>query len=118
MSPGRKPGTRRKTGGRKKGTPNKRSLETAALIESCLKGKSPLDVMATLAQELLDAKYELHKPMVVNKEIEFVYDRGYEFELAIKLLSDVAQYHSPKRKAIELTTDTDRPVSFVMEIKK
>jgi hypothetical protein len=88
MKRGRKPGTPR-TGGRAKGTPNKATDETRALIEKAL-GGSPLEKMATLARQLLEGE------RVLDSEAKAI-------EVATKLLSEVAQYHSPKRKALEVS---------------
>ena len=91
-----------KRGGRAKGVPNRRTEDTRRLIEETI-GASPLERMARLAQELLDGKHKLQKPMVVDKQIQLVEDRGFQLRLAADLFSEVAQYHSPKRKALELT---------------
>lgn len=89
--------------GRPKGVPNKQSRENRILIEKTL-GASPLEKMARLAKELLEGKkHRLMRPIVVDKEIRLVYDRGFELKLAADLLKDVATYHSAKRKAIEIT---------------
>lgn len=96
---GKKPGSP-KTGGRKPGTPNHRSAETRRLIERTL-GASPLAKMAKLARELLEGKHKLSRPVVVDKTLEMVEDRGFQLRLAADLLGNIAQYHSPKRKAIE-----------------
>lgn len=110
MPGGRPKGTKR-TGGRPKGTPNKRSEDTRRLIEETI-GASPLERMARLAQELLDGKHKLCKPMVVDKQLELVEDRGYQLRLAADLFSEVAQYHSPKRKAIEHSMSTDTAMTL------
>lgn len=99
----------RKTGGRKKGVANKTTDETRSLIERTL-GASPLEKMAKLARDLLEEKVQLSKPLVVDKVMELVRDRGFELRLASDLLSDVAQYHSPKRKAIEHTGSDGEPL--------
>jgi len=104
---GRKKGTPR-TGGRLKGTPNKATDETRALIEATL-GASPLERMARLAKELLDGERVLLIP-VQAQDRETGERRAFAepsdakaIEVATKLLTELAQYCAPKRKAIEVS---------------
>lgn len=108
MKRGRKKGTPR-TGGRKKGTPNKRSDETRELIEKAL-GASPLEKMATLARELIDGERVLMVPVFTKDGPEPVQSEAKAIEIAAKLLGEIAQYHSPKRKAIEFTGEGGAPL--------
>lgn len=80
-------------GGRAKGTPNKATDETRALIERTL-GASPLEKMARLASDLLDGTREDAKAN----------------EIAARLLCALAEYCAPKRKAIELSGPHGAPV--------
>lgn len=97
---------RPKTGGRKKGTPNRVQDETRRLIEATL-GCSPLERMARLAKELLDGERVLLVPVTMISEGERWEDAeasdAKAVEVATKLLSEISQYHSPKRKAVEHT---------------
>lgn len=105
MKVGRKKGTPR-TGGRSKGTPNKATDETRALIEKTL-GDSPLERMARLARELLDGERVLLIPRLVREEgatrMETEESDAKAIEIATKLLTELAQYCAPKRKAIEVS---------------
>jgi hypothetical protein len=115
MPGGRKPGTR-KTGGRKKGTPNKSTDETRELIEKAL-GGSPLVKMANLVVELLDGTRTLLIPIFTKDGVEGIQSEAKAIEFATKLLSELAQYHSPKRKAIEMTHELgDRTASTLADL--
>jgi hypothetical protein len=76
----------KKTGGRKKGTPNKRTLEVTELLNNL--GCDPIEGMARLAL-----------------------DPNNSPELRGRLFSELAQYVAPKRKAIDLSwTESDRVI--------
>ena len=66
-----------RTGGRKPGTPNKRTAEVAALLEEL--GCEPIEGMARIAMN------EAHPP-----------------ELRGRMYAELAQYLYPKRKALDL----------------
>lgn len=86
---GSAPGERR--GGRQKGTPNKVSLDVAAILakmDCC-----PFKGMAEIAQ-----------------------DPNASLELRGRMLSELAQYIGPKRKAIEVSGPEGEPVMFKMII--
>ena len=80
-----------KTGGRKKGTPNKRTQEIQAKLETL--GCDPIEGMARIATD------ETNPP-----------------ELRLKAYSDLAPYLYPKRKAVEHSGEFSKPVSFVMTL--
>ncbi|MBT5371303.1 MAG: hypothetical protein HOL17_06225 [Gammaproteobacteria bacterium] len=77
MARGSKLGERR--GGRKPGTPNKRTAELARRIETAL-GSHPVTKMASLVKQAI---------------------KEGDLTLAAGLLKEIATYHSPKRKPIE-----------------
>ncbi len=83
--------TGNKTGGRKKGTPNKRTQEVIDQL-TALKC-DPIEGMAKIA---LDEK---------NSS-----------ELRGRMFSELAQYIAPKRKAIEHSGEGGEPVTFVMNL--
>jgi hypothetical protein len=83
MPAGRKPGTP-KTGGRKAGTPNRKTQEISELLESL--GHNPIEAMVRIATD-------------PEASLEF---RG-------RMNAELAQYVYPKRKAVEVTGDQDAP---------
>jgi hypothetical protein len=72
---------RRKTGGRQKGTPNKRTLEIQQLLDEL--GCDPIEGLARIAMD------ERNSP-----------------ELRGRMYSELAQYVAPKRRAVEHSGDT------------
>lgn len=70
----------RKTGGRKKGTPNKKTKEVIERLKEL--GCDPIEGMANIAQTALDSD---------------------DLALAGQMYKELAQYIAPKRKAIEVT---------------
>ena len=79
----------RKTGGRAKGTPNKKTLE---VIERLKELKcDPIEGMAKIAKD--------------------AYEEG-DKQLAGQMYKELAQYVAPKRKAIEVSGDTDNPLAI------
>ena len=83
----------RKTGGRVKGTPNKKTLE---VIERLKELKcDPIEGMAKIAQTALDAG---------------------DLPLAGQMYKELAQYVAPKRKAVEVTGANGNPQELKWEI--
>ncbi len=80
-----------KTGGREKGTPNKRTQEVIAKLADL--DCDPISGMAKIALD------ENNSP-----------------ELRGRMFSELAQYIAPKRKAIEHTGQGGEPVTFVMNM--
>ena len=76
-----------KTGGRAKGTPNKRTLEVMLRLENI--GCDPLEGMARLAMDASNSP-----------------------ELRGKMYSELAQYLYPKRRATELNIDDQNPCAL------
>lgn len=78
-----------KTGGRKKGTPNRRTQEIAEKL--AVLGCDPIEGLARIAMD------EESSP-----------------ELRGRMFAELAQYVAPKRKAIEHSGGAGEPVRFVM----
>lgn len=77
----------RKTGGRTRGTPNKRTVEVAGRLDAL--GCDPIEGMALLAMDPFNSP-----------------------ELRGRMFAELAQYIAPKRKALEMTADPPEPVIF------
>ncbi len=83
--------TGNKTGGRKKGTPNKRTQEVIDQLTAL--DCDPIEGMARIAL-----------------------DDQNSSELRGRMFSELAQYIAPKRKAIEHRGEGGEPVTFVMNL--
>ncbi len=81
----------RKTGGRKPGTPNRRTLEVSQRLEGL--GCDPIAGMALLAMDPANSP-----------------------ELRGRMYAELAQYVAPKRKALEMTAEHQEPVIFQLGI--
>ena len=77
----------RKTGGRTKGTPNKRTQEVVQRLRSL--GCDPIEGMALIAM-----------------------DDANSMELRARVYMELAQYVAPKRKALALSSTADERVVF------
>lgn len=90
--PGKAPGSP-KTGGRKKGTPNKNKLEFAEKLDAAAKarGHSGLDILG----EISDLYYQM---------------RETNPEKAVDMLGKMMEYQFPKKKAVEVTGKDGGPV--------
>jgi hypothetical protein len=82
---GSKPGEKR--GGRQKGTPNKRTLAVTDKLAAL--GCDPIQRMAQIA---------------MNEEVEVT--------IRARLLTELAQYIAPKRKAVEVTGEDGGPLAL------
>ena len=81
-----------KTGGRKAGTPNKRSLEFQKIIDEQV--FSPSEALIHIYQE------QIHLFEVLKKQQD--YDRALlALDSARRTLSDICPYIYPKKKAVE-----------------
>jgi hypothetical protein len=82
----------RRTGGRKAGTPNRKTREVAELLETL--NCNPIEGMVSIAT-----------------------DPRASLELRARMYAELAQYVYPKRKAVELAGDPDgtTPVRIVVE---
>jgi len=82
----------KKTGGRRKGTPNKRTEASRALVaRATAEGISPLDVMLGAMRE--------------------AWEKGDKGGAAI-FARDAAPYMHPKLSAVQHSGDNDNPVAF------
>jgi hypothetical protein len=81
-----------KTGGRKAGTPNRKTDEISALLESL--GHNPIEAMVRIAT-----------------------DPNASLELRGTMNAELAQYVYPKRKAVEVATDLDAPIVHKVVLK-
>lgn len=132
---GRKPGTP-KTGGRKKGTPNKRTLEVAQRLEelgsdpivgmtefakgsiTCFhcdeKGLVSVDQYFTIMKiKMLDELQQRTPEQRSEPEIKCPYCRGtkkraLDDSLILKARSELMQYIAPKRKAVDINHSHDK----------
>lgn len=93
-----------KTGGRKKGVPNKAKAE----IESRLKalGCDPIEGMARIAQMAEEDAQAAEK----------LSERIAAINLAGKMYAELAEYVAPKRSRIEHVGDADQPVAHKIEL--
>ena len=89
MPRGAKAGERR--GGRKTGTPNKRTLAVAEKLETL--GCDPIEGMARIAM-----------------------DENAELGLRAQMYRELAHYIAPKRKAMEVTGEDGGPVKTEMTV--
>ncbi len=80
----------RKTGGRQRGVPNKRTVEIADKLAAL--GCDPITGMAHMAM-----------------------DNSYPPELRAKMYSELAQYLYPKRKAADGGLDDTPKVTFIID---
>ena len=85
---GSKPGERR--GGRKKGTPNKKTLDVAKRLKEL--NCDPLEGMVRVAQMAMEEK---------------------DLSVAGRMYSELAQYVAPKRKAVEMDMGIDEGVKEI-----
>lgn len=82
----------KKTGGRRAGTPNKRTLE---LVDKLLDlGVDPIEGMARLAM-----------------------DPNNTPELRGRMYAELAQYVAPKRKAVEHSRNEEQPITFNLSLR-
>lgn len=95
----------RKTGGRKKGTPNKRSEPLIALCERAAPGFDPVAWMTALAAgtatEVVDGK-------------EVLID--VPLELRVQCAKEVAKYRHPQKRAVEHTAPQASGIPSVMVV--
>jgi hypothetical protein len=82
-----------KTGGRKAGTPNRRTVELQQKLDSL--GCDPIEGMARLALDPNNAP-----------------------ELRARMYAELAQYVAPKRKAVETSLMSPEPITFNIGIRK
>lgn len=100
-----------KTGGRVKGTPNKRTVELRALLASTvdLKTDHPLQVLARIYTG------QIKQPVITGvdkKGNSIVVELPPSWDLRVRAASEVAQYLEPKRKAVELSDGDGNPLTI------
>jgi hypothetical protein len=102
----------RKTGGRTRGTPNKRTvgLRLAQVALAAGETAAPFDALAHLraiAQYFLDqAEAELRKPKPCMRAVD------QSFERAARLLAEILPYEHPKLSAVKLRGDPNAPLNL------
>ena len=77
----------KKTGGRIRGTPNRRSLDIQAMLDAL--GCNPIEGMAILAM-----------------------DEATPIDIRARMYAELAQYVAPKRRASEVQQTTNKQVVF------
>ena len=92
MAGGRKPG-QTDGGGRKKGTPNKKTAELIDLVNEACPGFHPIVAMAKIAHLGVIETLDIPSGKMITRLIAD--------EHRIKCVSEVSQYLFPKRKAVE-----------------
>jgi len=94
--------------GRKKGTPNKRTLDLQARMEEL--GCDPIDFMVKVIKgEIVeDVVLGTHKGEPIIRKMA----PGYDLQVACA--KELAQYLYPKRKALELTGGDGEELSLVL----
>ena len=116
---GRKTGTP-KTGGRKKGTPNKRSNQLLDVLEAA--GYDP-EKDNPLVWMLRVYTGEVTMPVVcteitINGPVAVVNDVPLEPALRVRCMTEFAQYIYPKRKAIEVSGPDGGEIPVTAIIRK
>lgn len=81
-----------KTGGRQKGTPNKKTRQLQSLIDGY--GHNPVEALVSVAM-----------------------DANVDPALRTKVNLELMQYLYPKRKAVELSGDPDNPIETKWQIE-
>ena len=82
----------KKTGGRIRGTPNKKTLEIQDKL--CIMGCDPIQGMAALAMDVDNSP-----------------------ELRGRMFAELAQYVAPKRKAVEHLRGEEQSITFNLNLK-
>lgn len=86
-------GGKREGAGRKKGTPNKKSVAIQDKLKEL--GCDPIEGMARIAEQAMDEG---------------------DMQLAGSMYKELAQYVAPKRKAVEISGDQENPIQTVSKI--
>lgn len=132
--PGRKKGTT-KTGGRKKGTPNKRTVDVMNRLNDL--GCDPIALLVETSHGMIDCRHcdeqgkvsvdqyflitrtsmpdefaEMPPEVRLNTVLECPYCRGTKMRalddtLTVRARTELLQYIAPKRKAIEVTGELE-----------
>jgi hypothetical protein len=114
MPRGSKPGERR--GGRQKGTPNKNSLERAAIVQKKIKDSGQalaIERLEVIAAEF-EALAEIYRPGQKGgdetKYVQYLSKAG-------SILADLAPYQSSKLQSTTLVGDRDKPISHTLNVR-
>lgn len=111
-----------KTGGREKGTPNKRTQELVDILEE--KGFSPASEIIRLYRRAwkeyrrYDEIYDAIQDERTNHEIKvpLTYDAIPHLKLALDAAKELMNYVYPKRKAIEITGKNGGPLDAFLRM--
>lgn len=96
-----------KSGGRKPGTPNKKSLDVRAIAERL--GCDPFEILIYMAKgDWKSLGYEKKDRLTSVSQAGDVYEDQVTPEMRLKAASEASQYLYPKRKAIEHTHEIDQ----------
>ena len=105
-----------KTGGRKKATPNKKTLELRACAERL--GVDPFEVLLLFASGDWKALgYDKSKYLTGSSEYGAFYRWTIEPAVRSKAAAEACQYLNPKRKAIEHSGEIKRPESELSDVE-
>jgi len=96
----------KKTGGRPPGVKNKRTREMAAIIEAAAPGWDPIAWLAMIAQTGCIPPAPGQPPATPGAAPEV------EPELRVQCAKIVAPYLYPQKKAVEHSSDPDKPMTF------
>jgi len=114
-----------KTGGRKRGTPNKRTTDflkileemefcpTRSVIESHRRAMKEFDRMDEVVDKLLDAAYDIkdlgeqERASLIKKVYSYASSAPQYLAIAQRAAAELLQYAQPKRKAIEFKPPGD-----------
>ena len=100
-----------KSGGREKGTPNKRSEEAIEIFER--RRFDPLQRMITLAHSYERVVRDIDKAGKDNPAVKLERMDAYVTALGqlFPIYKELLQYRYPKRKAIEISGDPEEPLT-------
>lgn len=87
----------KKTGGRSRGTPNKKTIELSEKIRKFCKERG----------------YQEYDPVL--QMVDVAHDDKADIGIKLQAAKEVAQYLYPKRKAMEIDIDPKELVKFIIE---
>lgn len=104
-----------KTGGRKKGSPNKRTRELIERADAI--GVDPFEILLRFAKgDWKGLGYESETMTKIAAGGVKVEIERIDPELRMKAAAEAAQYLYPKRKAIELKSDQESPIEVYLRM--
>ena len=107
------PGGGTKTGGRDKGTPNKRTV----MLREQLEAAGMTDDLHPVVMMFKVYTGEMTMPVVIKggkDEADEVVVMELPPDLRVKCMAEVAQYLEPKRKAVELVGEGGEPIKILL----